>query len=85
MKVTSTRKPTVPTFEPVTITIVLETAAEVQAAYDVGNWSFQVAGFIQEKQPGQASIDAIQKVLAAALFRPLYTLFPDFANHKRIA
>jgi hypothetical protein len=84
MKSSASRNATKPVFEPVTITIVLETAEEVQAAYDLGNWSFQVGAKVSQLQ-GADNASAVKKV-AQVFHGHLVALFGCIGDSpKRIA
>ena len=61
MKATAVQAVVQPTFAPITVTITLESPAEVQALYDVGNYSSQVAAHVKSHE-GDANYDAMQAV-----------------------
>lgn len=79
MKVITTRKPTVPVFEPVTLTIVLETPQEVQAAYDLGDCSRAIRNTIQrmnaERHIHDVAADSAHELLVRSFYQPLQSLF----------
>ena len=62
MKATAVQAVVQPTFAPITVTIKLESAADVQAFYDVGNYSSQVAHYVKSLSD-ETNRDAMQSVV----------------------
>lgn len=79
MKVDIKRNPTKPVFEPVTLTIVLETPEEVQAAYDLGNHGCSVSRGMKQTQ-AEVSVRHVDELLDA-IYRKVGTVFGKIGHN----